>query len=228
MPTIKEIWEHLRDTAKYSGMSFASVVQVAAEIEAIQVESKQEREDKRKTRQTTQFDERARLRRGFKQKHALTSQVWARVDKRFSGFEKRSSQVIRAFAYSCQLPYANGMSLIASHADHLDEPGALGLVLADVNAELDAKRNGNSAAHKPTLAERIADAIDFESSLSVLPNGYTWTEWLLKQNEVAAVLKRREALATQARHEGYAERDEELAEDARANNADALAKREAK
>ncbi len=163
MATINEIREHLKDTATYHGMSFASIVQVAAEIEGVKVEGKQERDAGKRE----QFDERAELRREFRQAHSLTSQVWARVDKRFSGFEKRSSQVIRAFSYSCQLPYANGMSLIASHADHLDEPGALGLVLADVNAELTAKRNGNGTTHKPSLAEQNIDIIDKYSSTAV-------------------------------------------------------------
>lgn len=116
MANIDEIRAHIRDTAKYNGMSYASIVQVAEEVESV--------EDK---------DERAKLRRDFKQEHALTSQVWARVAKRFPDYQNHKSGWIRAVAGMCQVSDSECEDLFEAHAEHLDEPGAYRLVLDDVN-----------------------------------------------------------------------------------------------
>lgn len=142
MPDIDKIRKDLADTALYHGLSYAAIVGVAAEIEAV--------EDKR---------ERAALRREFRELHGLTAQVWARVAKRFEPYAQMPAQKIRVMAYCCQLPEHECIDLYNAHFDHLDEPGALGLVLRDVNDALDARRNGHGAK-RATLAEQCAELVE--------------------------------------------------------------------
>lgn len=137
---IETVRAHIWDTAKYRGMSYASIVQTAVEVESFEVK-----------------ENRAALRREFKQAHALTAIVWARVEKRFPNYSTNSSQTIRAMAYCCQLPKDLCIETFEAHRDHIGEPDALGLVLADVNAEL-----GRPHDRKPkaaSLAELAADAV---------------------------------------------------------------------
>ncbi len=175
MSTIKQIREHLADTAKYHGMSYAAIVGVAAEIEGV--------EDR---------DERTKLRREFRQAHALTSQVWARVDKRFSVYGDEPAQAIRAMAYCCQLPLDDCMDMWESHRAHIDEPGALGLVLADVNAELDARRNSDKS-RQPSLAAQCADLVQqwSENYIMASPIAQDMRDELTMLPSIAAEIKRR-------------------------------------
>lgn len=170
--SIDKIRKDLADTALYHGMSYAAIVGVASEIEAV-----------------TDKQERAALRREFRAYHSLTAVVWARVQKRFSQYDlnKLSAQQIRAMAYCCQLKKEECYAVYNAHLDHIEEPGALCLVLRDVNSFFDARRNGH-AAKRATLAEQITDI--FEKTFADTP----FTEFeigVLRLAPVSAELKRR-------------------------------------
>lgn len=142
MATITEIREHIRDTAKYSGMSYAAIVEVAVEVESV--------EDK---------IERAKLRREFHQEHALTSVIWARVAKRFPDYNQYKKNGIRALAYMCQLPHKECMLTWEAHVNHLDEPGAHLLVLNDVNTDLDRKKTSRAQRKPKDAAVKWRDVV---------------------------------------------------------------------
>lgn len=131
--SIDKIRKDLAETALYHGMSYAAIVGVASEIEAV-----------------TDKAERAALRREFRAYHSLTAQVWARVAKRFKDYADCPSQLIRGMAYCCQLPEDECDELYNDHILHMTEPGALHLLLSDVNAILDTHRRTSNAAKRAT------------------------------------------------------------------------------
>jgi hypothetical protein len=164
------ISEHIHETAKYNGMSYASIVQVAVEVESVKDDP----------------ERRKRLRREFKEEHALTPQVWARVADRCPDYESLKRDGIRAVAYMCQLTQSEFDNMFDAHQDHLNEPGAHLLVLSDVNTILNRKRTAAPRAPKAEpLAERIAEIM---SRLIQDPMGDSVLSQICKQPEVAAAL----------------------------------------
>jgi hypothetical protein len=137
------ISERIIQTAYYAGMSYRSIAESAVEVES--VTDPVDNSETAKERKT-------RLRREFKKENGLTSQVWARVPKRFDGnrvnggehagliirdYVDLGEKQIRAASYLCQLPIDYFLDLYDAVQDNLDDYGG---VLNQVNAVLDEMR----------------------------------------------------------------------------------------
>lgn len=142
MSDLKTVLAHIEESAHYSGVSYAAIVESAVETESL-----------------TDKTERATARVAFKKHHGLTSIIWARVAERCPDFRQLKRDGIRAVAFMCQLPEKEFNEMFDAHRDHLDEPNAHLLVMRDVDDVLERKRAERKPRRDRAKRETGEDAL---------------------------------------------------------------------
>lgn len=163
-----QIKTEINNIRHYSVESLRALAGIAAEIRGIK-----------------DLDTRNELTALFEMVHARRVAVWARISKRFPQVMTDNGHAVTtdeflSIAYLCQLPEDTALELYAAHADHLNEPNALQMIRAEVNA------------HKPQRAPRDSNGHAENADTKRLD----WLQDFIDHTEQAAIYAFIDDLAT--------------------------------